>query len=77
MDAIVVNPTNDITGTVEQRKPWKELVRGRGNIERARAKLKALNAVLKADPERSEKDLILAGRLLLSFLKFHIRKHIA
>jgi len=68
VDAIVVNPTNDITGTVEQRKPWKELVPGGGgNIEKARAKIKALNAVLKADPERSEKDLILARQAATVF----------
>jgi len=61
VDAIVVNPTNDITGTVEQRKPWRELIPGRGgNIEKARAKIRALNNVLKADPERKEIDYMLS-----------------
>ncbi len=68
VDAVVVNPSNDITATVEQRKPWKELMVGNeGNIDRASAKIKALNAVIKADPERSEKDLILARQAATIF----------
>lgn len=61
IDAVVVNPSNDITATVEQNKPWKVLLPGnKGNMEKVSAKIKALNKVIKADPVRNEIDLILA-----------------
>ena len=61
VDAVVLNPGNDITATVEQNRPWKELMPGgEGNIEKASAKIKALNKVIKADPERKDIDLVLS-----------------
>lgn len=61
IDAVVVNPSNDITATVEQNKPWRVLLPGnKGNMEKVSAKIKALNKVIKADPVRNEIDLILA-----------------
>lgn len=70
IDAIVLNPRNDITATVEQNKPWKELMPGdRGSIDRASAKIKALNRVIRADPERTDIDLVLARQAARIFSK--------
>ncbi len=68
VSAIVVSPKNEITATVPQLKPWKELLPGgRGNIDKASGRIRALNKVIKADPERDDSDYVLARQAAVVF----------
>ena len=53
VDAIVVNPTNEMTMSIPQRKPWREFVPGHEvDVTGALKRMKALNDLLKLDPAR-------------------------
>ncbi len=61
VDAIVVNPGNEMTITIKQNKPWKALTAGgKEDLNYAIRRTQAFNKILKMDPERSEVDLMLA-----------------
>lgn len=53
VDAIVVNPSNEMTMSVPQLSPWREFVPGHAvDVERALKRMKAFNDILKLDPAR-------------------------
>ncbi len=61
VDAIVVNPTNEMTLTVPQLKAWPELMPGKaGDSRKASAIVRAINDILKLDPPRGPVDQMLA-----------------
>ncbi len=61
VDAIVVNPYNEQTGSVPQRRPWKLFTPGGdGDESRAEARLKFINEFLRITPSRGPVDDALA-----------------
>lgn len=61
VDAIVVNPTNEMSLAVPQLDPWPELTPGkRGDVRAAAIKVKAINDILKLDPPRGPIEHLLA-----------------
>jgi len=61
VDAIVLNPGNEQTGSVPQRRYWEMFVEGANvDMDRAVEKLKFANRVLKITPTRTEVDNALA-----------------
>ena len=66
--AVVVWPKNEITATVPQLKPWKELLPGNmGNMDRVSEKIKYRNRVIKADPERDASDYVMSRQAAVIF----------
>jgi len=61
VDAIVVNPDNEMALAVPQKKVWPALLPGaKGDLAKAMAKINVLNGMLKLDPPRSQVDRMLA-----------------
>lgn len=61
VDAIVVNPTNEMTLTVPQLKAWPELQPGgKADVRKAAGIVRAINDILKLDPPRGPVEQMLA-----------------
>lgn len=61
VDAIVVNPRNEQTGSVRQRRPWKLFTPGGdGDDREAEARLRFINEFLHITPSRGPVDNVLA-----------------
>jgi propionate CoA-transferase len=61
VDAIVVNPGNEQTGSIPQRRYWEMFVEGaRVDVDEAVGKLRFANRILKITPVRTEVDNALA-----------------
>jgi len=61
IDAVVVNPTNEMSVTVPQSRPWSALVPGgTDDVATVTRRVKALNDIMKLDPARGPIDALLA-----------------
>lgn len=70
VDAIVVNPGNEQTGAVPQRRYWEMFVEGaQVDVDEAVAKLKFANRIVNITPVRSEVDNALARMAANLFTK--------
>lgn len=70
VDAIVVNPRNEMTLSVPQSKPWREFVPGhKVDFNRAMKRMKAFNDILKLDPARGPVEDALARACATQFTR--------
>ena len=61
VDAIVVNATNELSATIPQLKPWRELLPGsKADVNAATLRIKMLNDLMKLDPARGPVQQVLA-----------------
>jgi propionate CoA-transferase len=70
VDAIVVNPSNEMTLSVLQSKPWREFVPGHPvDFDKSMKRMKAFNDILKLDPARGPVEDALARACATQFTR--------